>query len=231
MSGGSLLEGYVRELGRELARRGVRDRRVLGEARAHLEDAAAVFGRGGLPRQQAERRAIAAFGTAAEVAAATAADDVRRPSWRMANERNRMNVRPALALGLAVLVAAVAAGALVLGDGDEQATAAPIETAAGLKRLPRLATKVEVRDLLGSPTKVTQFPRATGWDYVRPFETVTELHLRCGPKGRLAWRSWGARGTPPSICRDPERRRATAEYAKKHPEKRISLIPPGCGNA
>lgn len=108
----SNIDRYLRELRQQLLLLGVRDRRVLSEAREHLLEATSVLERDGLSRQDAEQRALSAFGTAEEVAAATtaAAGEVRRLRWRTAQETNRMNRR--LPLAVATVLVSAAAGAV-----------------------------------------------------------------------------------------------------------------------
>ena len=64
---------YVDELRSELEARGVVDRRFLREVRAHLRDASRPAERRGEPTLEAQRRAVARFGSPSDVAASFAA--------------------------------------------------------------------------------------------------------------------------------------------------------------
>ena len=93
------IEDYVRTLDRLLVGPGRAKRDMLAEARDSLVDAAEAYQAAGVDRQGAERRAVAEFGA---------------PS-RIAPEYQR-ELAAGAARRLALLVAAVAAGGILVGD-------------------------------------------------------------------------------------------------------------------
>src|SRR5207244_2173085 len=76
--GMSEIDRYLRELRGVIPRRW--RRRFLSEAGSHLQADAAELRRHGLPWDEAEARAVASFGTPAEVAAAIRLEWTGRPS-------------------------------------------------------------------------------------------------------------------------------------------------------
>jgi hypothetical protein len=76
------LDAYLRDLTAALVARGVWDERTIEEARTHLADAVEAGLRRGLPRDAAEREAVAAFGAPEVVAARAAADRSDRHDCR-----------------------------------------------------------------------------------------------------------------------------------------------------
>src|SRR5262245_53478724 len=125
----SPVEAYLRELEHALRARPLLRRRVLDEARAHLEDAVAAELAAGVPRLEAERHAVETFGPAPAIAAAYGR---RRPPGAT------------LAAAAAVLAALPVATALVATDRPATvATAGP-----GLA--PVVARAVEVASVAGS---------------------------------------------------------------------------------
>ena len=75
------LEAYVSRLERELRKRGLRDRRIVDEAREHLFDAVDDGLRRGLSLDAAERDALARFGSPEIIAGQCAAKEHRMSHW------------------------------------------------------------------------------------------------------------------------------------------------------
>jgi len=71
------LDTYLKNLARELGRRGLVQSRIVEEAREHLADAVAAGLAQGLPASEAEQRAVERFGPPALVAEGLARDRYR----------------------------------------------------------------------------------------------------------------------------------------------------------
>lgn len=78
---GDRIERYLSELKRELRMRWTAPARFLEETRGHLADAVAAGEKQGLAREQAEKEALARFGSPRMVAARYAAERYRRLEW------------------------------------------------------------------------------------------------------------------------------------------------------
>jgi len=114
---GDRVDAYLSELNRELRMRWTPSARFLEETRGHLTDAIAAGERKGLSREEAEREALARFGSPGVVAARFAAERSRRLEWLM--------LAPALLTGLAIAWvdarphwddAGITAGMLLIGS-------------------------------------------------------------------------------------------------------------------